>query len=131
MFCERCQTPATTIKDYIKEETNGAIAHTEICRGFCFTCGSVFKPINANFLLTIHNAVNQQGDGYTILEAGDTFSSLWVLLPVYRAMARTGSNKAVLKILVRRTPALEPVKEKTKYEVLYQEEVNPVIAVAE
>lgn len=131
MMCERCQIPATTIRDHIKEHTNEAVAHTEINRGFCFTCGSVFKPVNSNFLLTVHNAINPHGDGYTILEAGDTFSSLWVMLPIYRAIFETGPNKATLKILVRRTPPFEPLKEKTKFEVIYQEEVLPVIAFAE
>jgi hypothetical protein len=128
MQCERCNIPATTITDRIIENTNGVEANTQVIRGFCFSCGAVFRPINTNFLLTVHDLSSVNTAAFSILEGGDTFSEMWVLLPLYRGIFSVGEGKYVLKILSRKTNPLEAVREKTKYETLHQEVVEKIIA---
>lgn len=127
MFCERCQIPVASIKDKIKEETNGAIAYTEVVRGFCFGCGAVFRPVNANFLLTIHNLSRRDANTFSVLESGDTFSEMWTLLPLYRDLMKAGGDVYSLRILSRKSEALEAAKEKVKYDILYQEQLEKIL----
>lgn len=101
MNCSKCDKTVTIIESLLEEEVNNATSTSKVRRGFCFHCGTVFRPNIKKFTLTIHRRLAGGGLGsFCLLESGDTFSEMWVLVPTYRELFRSDSenNAYILRI---------------------------------
>lgn len=86
------------IQTSIQEHLADVISVTNVDRGFCTNCGLVFKPETKAFIMSVHNVTGNEYRGYSVLEVGDTFSQLWLLLPVYRELFSNIPGTYIFKI---------------------------------
>lgn len=121
MLCEKCNEPVLETEGFVHEDVNEAEATTSIKRYFCLKCGTLYKPTHSTYMLVIHRMDGLNPENYAVLEKGDTFSQVWVTLPLYRTLFQSVKGEFIIRILSKTID--EPLKKKLKYEEVYEEVV--------
>lgn len=127
MICLKCGNGITLNVSNIKEEINGVESQIRVKRGFCFNCGTLYRNNIKNFTLTVHKRNSTQLDSFSLLESGDTFSEVWVLVETYREIFRTDSkdNRYLLRIsTLKEEYKDENDKPRGKYIPIYEEVIQ-------
>lgn len=127
MICLKCGGNVTLNTSNIVEKINGAESQIQLSRGFCFTCGALYRNNIKKFTLTVHKRNDSQLDAFSLLESGDTFSEMWVLVETYREIFRTDSkhNRYLLRIsTLKEEYKDEQNKPRGKYIPIYEEVIE-------
>ena len=116
--CAKCKAKIIWNKAFIEERNKDINIKTAIERGFCPQCGFIYLPPSPNYvLIAIREDTNQS---FTFAN-GDTFNSVFHLVPVFRGILNALDTRVRLRIIGKS----EEMSNKTDnaFQVLYEEQI--------
>lgn len=118
--CHRCGFHVVWNKTIIDEKVDDSDITTIVERGFCPSCGLIYFPQKPNYSLLGIDITTEKS---FVLANGDTFNSVYSLLPVFKGIFECFGREMKLQI-IGKDANYKDNKDKV-LTVLYEESLNP------